>query len=166
MCMNQALIAEKKALGRLRKETVEQIEALSSQGFTATEIAEKLGVSRNTVSKYAARTPGKGYTAELEIIFEAFFGLLRDLNTSALLDREDLAAIVDDRALEVTKKLLRVNKELAKKMLDLQVLHLKSANILDLVVPQEELCVEDLSLRKEWMALLKKQYPEKLAELV
>ena len=153
-------------MGRIRKETVAQIQALNSQGFTGTEIAEKIGVCRNTVSKYAPGTPGKGCAAELEIIFEAFFGLLSDLNTSAFLDREDLAAIVDDRALEVTKKLFRANKELGRKVLDAQIQHLKSVKVLDLVVPQEELSIEDLSLRKEWMALLKGQYPEKLAELV
>ena len=156
-------------MGKTSKAVRDEVRRLSGEGFSQKEISEKLKIDRATAAKYAVstpETPGKGCMAESEIIFEAFFGLLRDLNTSAFLDREDLAAIVNDRALAVTKKLLRVNKELAKKMLDLQVPHLKSAHILDLVVPPEELSVGDLSLREEWMTLLKGQYPEKLAELV
>jgi len=156
-------------VGRTSKAVRDEIRVLSGKGFGNKEISEKLKIDRGTVAKYAADkpgTPGEGCTPELETLFEAFFGLLTDLDTSACLDREDLAAIVNDRALALTKKLLSVNKELAKKMLDLQIPHLKSTNILDLVVPPEELSVEDLSRRKEWMAVLKVQYPEKLGELI
>jgi len=165
-CINQALIAEEKALGRIRKETVGQIKVLSSQGFTGTEIAEKIGVCRNTVSKYAPGTPGKGCTPELEILFEAFFGLLVDLNTSAFIEQENMAGLSDDRALQVIKKIFGVNQALAKRIVTPYVDHLKLVNILNLAVPDVELPDGDVRLRRQWTVLLKKQYPEKLAELV
>ena len=156
-------------MGRTSKAVRDEVRRLSGEGFGPKEISEKLKIDRSTAAKYSADkpgTPGNGCTAELEILFEAFFGLLMDLDTSAYLDQESLAAIVNDRALAVTKKLVRANKILAKKMLDLQVPHLKSARILDLTVPQEELSIEDLSLREEWMVLIKAGYPEKFGELV
>lgn len=153
-------------MGKTSKAVRDEVRRLSGEGYSQKEISENLKIDRATVSKYAPRTPGNGCMAEMEILFEAYFELLTDLDTSTYLDQESLVAIVNDRALAVTKKLLRVNKELAKKMLDLQVPHLKSASILNLVVPPEELSVGDLSLREQWMTLLKVQYPEKLAELI
>lgn len=157
-------------MGRTSKAVIDEIRVLSSKGFGQKEISEKLKKDRGTVAKYAADnpgTPGKGNGAESQIIFECFFELLQDLGSSAFLEREQLADMVDQRALEVAKKLFRVNKEFARKVLAPQIRHLKTVNVLDLSVPESDLPSSDLRrLRGEWVDLLKEKWPEMLGELL
>lgn len=157
-------------MGRTSKAIIDAIRQLSGEGFGPKEISEKLKIDRATAAKYSADkpgTPGKGNGAESQIIFECFFELLQDLSSSAFLEREQLADMVDQRALEVAKKLFHVNKELARKVLAPQIRNLKSVNVLDLSVPDQDLRSSDLRrLRGEWVDLLKVEWPEMLGELL
>jgi len=153
-------------LGRVLHGVVEEIKALDSKGFTQKEIAEKTGVSPGSVRKYLADGSGKGCEDEVGILFEAFFSLLSDLSFVPVLDLESITEFSNERALETAKKIFFVNRELGKKVLASYLEHLRTLRILDLKIPDNELPDGDARLRRGWMALLKEQYPEKLATLV
>jgi hypothetical protein len=153
-------------LGRTSQAIINQVQTLHEEGFTNTEIGEKLKMDRKTVGKYLENRAGEGNGAEVEILFEAFFELLTDLSSVAVLDLENLDDLSNERALRVARKLFAVNKNLGKKVLGPYLEHLKNLHILDLKIPDSELWTEDVELRREWTELLKTNCPEIMTNLV
>jgi len=153
-------------LGRVFQSKVDEIKALAAKDFTRKEIAEKLNISQGTVRKYLAEKAVDGCEREVQVLFEAFFELLMDLNISAAVGPEQLDSLANERGLKTARLLFKLNKPFAQKILSSYLKHLRDMQILDLAINDHELSEEDLQLRNQWLGLLKTEYPEKLAEFL
>jgi predicted transcriptional regulator len=155
-----------KKLGRVFQSKVDEIKALAAKDFTRKEIAEKLNVSQGTVRKYLGEKAVDGCEREVSVLFEGFFDLLTDLEMSTLVGPEHLDSLACERGLEVARRLFKLNKPFAQKILSPYLKHLRDMQILNLAINDHELSEEDLQLRNQWLGLLKTEFPEKLAEFL
>jgi len=159
-------------MGRLTKTKIDEIQRLHQEGYTKVEIAEKVGVSRGSVAKYASEVPGRGegqvQTPQLlHEMVKTFYELLTVLNVMPYLKIEDVAAGVDQMALRFTERISQISPEIAKHVIgDNPYIEYLRGDILDLSKPDEELDEETRKQRHAWLNILKKFCPEKLAELI
>ena len=161
-------------MGRLTKVKVDKIRQLFEQGYTKKEIAEKLDVSRGTVAKYVEEQPpkreGVGEAQVQQLLHElvnAFSALLVDLNVLPYIDLDYIAEAADSVALKLMERIATINPTYAKSLMQENpyIKHLANG-ILDLSKPDEELDEEARKQRHVWVSMMKKFYPEKLAEFV
>jgi len=159
-------------MGRVSKAKIDEIKRLYQEGYTKKEVAEKVGVSRGTVAKYTPKEGvapgGVGPSPVLEEVVKAFYDLLVDLNVSAYLEKDAIADLTDDQSLKLTKRIINVDKEFGKRLLNDNpyVKYLMLGDVLKLSVAENQLDKESLELRREWIELFKRHCPEKLAELM
>lgn len=162
------------AMGRLTKAKADQIQRLYEQGYTKKEIAEKLNVSRGTVSKYVGQLPlrgeGLGEPQVQQLLYElvnAFSALLVDLNVLPYIDLDHIAEAADSVALKFMERIATISPTYAKSLVQENpyIKHLANG-ILDLSKPDEELDEEARKQRHAWVSMMKKFYHEKLAELI
>ena len=159
-------------MGRVPKAKIDEIKRLYQEGYTKKETAEKVGVSRGTVAKYTPKEGvapvGVGPSPVLEEVVKAFYDLLVDLNVSAYLEKDAIADLTDDQSLKLTRRIISVDKEFGKRLLNDNpyVKHLMLGDVLKLSVADNQLSKESYELRKKWIELFKQHCPEKLAELM
>ena len=157
-------------MGRLTKEKIDEIRRLGGEGYTKKEIAEKLGVSRSTVSKYVEERPEGEPPSSQPLLYEVIktlFGLLMDINLLPILSKEDLARGADSEALMLTERIAEIAPDYAEKLIEENpYITYLGDYILDLSKSDDELSEDELRQRKAWIKVLKKHYPKKLAELV
>jgi len=161
-------------MGKLTKAKVDQIQQLYEQGYTKKEIAEKLDVSRSSVTKYVGESPeGGGREAEAHIpkliheLAKTLFELLAHINVMPWLDENCVADGADQMALKLMQKIAEINPEYAKQLINENpYMEVLGDRILDLSKPDEELDEEEQRQRKAWISMMKNYYPEKLAQLI
>lgn len=161
-------------MGRLTKAKIDQIQQLYQEGYTRKEIAEKLDISRGTVSKYVGEQPlrGEGLSEAqvqqlLHELVKSLFELLVHINVMPWLDDVYIADGADQMALKFMQRIAEASPKYAKSLVQENpyIKHLANG-ILDLSKPDEELDEETRKQRHAWVSMMKKFYPEKLAELV
>jgi predicted transcriptional regulator len=161
-------------VGRLSKKKIDEIQRLDREGYTKKEIGTMVGVSRGTVAKYIGKKPkivdgvNKEDIAKLfhEVIV-AIYDMLFMINVMPYLKITEVADLADALSLRLTERVAQVNQEYAKKLIkDNPYIEYLGSFILDLAKPDHELDETERKQRKDWVALMKKHYPEKLAELV
>ena len=161
-------------MGRLTKVKVDKIQQLYREGYTKKEIAEKLDVSRGSVSKYVGEQPlrgeGLGEAQVQQLLHElvkSLFELHVHINVMPWLDDDYVADGADQMALKLMQRIAEVSPKYAKILMieNPYIKHLANG-VLDLSKPDEELDEEARKQRHAWVSMMKKYYPEKLAELI
>lgn len=161
-------------MGRLAKAKIDRIQQLYREGYTKKGIAEKLDISRGTVAKYVEEQPpqreGIGEAQVQQLLHElvnAFSALLVDLNVLPYIDLDFIAEAADSVALKLMERIAAISPTYAKSLVQENpyIKHLANG-ILDLSKPDEELDEEARKQRHTWISMMKKLYPEQLAEFV
>jgi transcriptional regulator with XRE-family HTH domain len=161
-------------VGRLTKTKVDQIQQLYEQGYTKKEIAEKLDVSRSSIAKYVRESPeGGGREAEAHIrqllheLAKTLFDLLAHISVMPWLDEDFVADEADQMALKLMQRIAEVSPEYAKSLIkENPYIEYLKLGVLDLSKPDEELDENERNQRRAWVTMMKKYYPEKLAQLI
>lgn len=160
-------------MGRILKAQIDKIREMFKAGYTLKEIAKETGVSEPTISKYVSDVseesrggPPSPLSPEVELLLQTLFELLASLSCAVHLEPELQSQVWDDQALKIATRLVSINKELAKRVLNDYVGYLKSVNVLNLSVPDTKLFGPEQTLRRGWLNLLKQHAPELLGQLM
>ena len=163
---------------RLTKVKVDKILQLFDEGYTKKEIAEKLDVSRGTVSKYIQgqlpRGEGIGDAQNRvlsQIVLElarSIFRLVADLSIAPYVDQDFLTQVADSEALQLMQRIGELDRNFAKSLLsgNAYLEFLKRDGVLDLTVSRNQLDQEGLKQREKWLQLMKEICPEALGEFI
>ncbi|MCK4477685.1 hypothetical protein KAU88_04060 [Candidatus Bathyarchaeota archaeon] len=161
-------------MGRLPKRKIDEIQRLDREGYSKKEIGKMVGVSRGTAAKYIGKKPSMGENlvkeAVPQLLHEAIrtiCNLLYLLNGMQYVEISDMSDSADKLALRFAERVAQISPEYAKHfMKDNRYIEWLRGGILDLSKTDAQLNETERKRRKAWVALMKKHYPEKLAEIV
>lgn len=157
-------------MGRLPKKKIDIVVQMLKQGYTASEISKKALCSESTVYRVKKEYLGLPKTPEsvnsriTKELIKTIYSMLLILEFSFVLDEEDIEDITRDVAKTLTKKLAETDTKLAKNAL-LDSGYYENIKPL-LITKPTELSKRDTRFRGEWILILRKYWPETLAELV
>lgn len=150
-------------MGRLPKSKVDKMIELIKEGYTIKEVAKKVGCSESTVSRIKKRletVPEVDDEANLQaIILKVLYRILEILELSFRLEEETAELLVRPQAIEFTEQLMKIDPVLTKKALE-------ESGFYEFHVKPILIEKEDRNSRREWIVLLKRYCPEKLAEII
>lgn len=104
-----------------------------------------------------------------QIIFEllrAVYDVFFILTLSLLIDEENVRDLIRTVSKDFTSTLVDLNPQIGKKILDDSVYYNEWIKPVFLLENTDKLNDNDKHYRKEWIDLLKKHYPKKLAEII
>ena len=155
-------------MGRLPKAKVDKIIEMLKQGYTFGEIEKKVGCSVSTISRIKSRREAKPETVRnvsslimIELV-KTVYQILEIMYLSCGVDQELIQPFVSWLSQDLTEKIMRKDPELGKLVLE------ESGYYEGLIVPMltKKLLDIDENLRRGWIDLLKKYWPQKLAQII
>jgi len=154
-------------VGRLPKCKVDRLAEMLKQGYTLKEIAKEVHCSESTVSRIKKYAETKPMTIEsvasllsIESI-KAQYRTLEMLDVQPGCDKESAELLVRELGKDLTQQLMQIDTDLARKIL--KETRFYEYQIEPILVSRKD---EERILRQEWIDLLRKYWPEKLAELI
>ena len=156
-------------MGRLSKKKRDRIRAMIQEGFTTREIVSEVGGSASTISRMRKEfknnvQQGKESSIEhalLKSLYQMYLGFELNYDKSK---QEKFLTYFRNCAIDLTENILEADDEMAKKVLF-------ESEFFDYIMGLLEFRPENLNesdrlYRQKWIKILKKWYPEKLAELM
>lgn len=157
-------------MGRLQKKKIDKILQMLGQGFTGPEISKEVGCSISTVYRIKKdnlsapkSVESDNYRINIELA-KALYEVLLTLEFMPLLGEENIEYMTRSIAIKLTKRIVGIDSQLIRSVLENSDYYdfLRSL----IIAKPMELEQNDISFRKEWIGLLRKHWPQKLAELV
>jgi hypothetical protein len=156
-----------KDMGRLTKETRDKIKDMLEKDYTAKEIKKELNCSESSIYRIKKQLKAKAPTtsiidSQIYVLFgQLLYNIVYLLEFSPYFDAEIIVSLTRDIALELTKKLVGLDKQLGEKTFFESIYYQYVENYL---ITNGELSKKEAQFRSKWIELLKKYYPEKLVE--
>lgn len=155
-------------MGRLSKKKRDSIRVMIEKGFTTREIVSEVGSSASTIARIRKELKNNGpqekeSTVEY-VLLKSLYQMHLGIEFKDILSEKELLNYFRECAINLTEKILEADYEMAKKALfELEFFDY----IMGLLKSKpEKLNRDDLQYRQRWIKILKKWYPEKLAELM
>jgi len=155
-------------LGRLSKKKRDRIRVMIEKGFTTREIVSEVGSSASTIARIRKELKNTGpqekeSTVEY-VLLKSLYKMHLGIELKDILSEKELFNYFRECALNLTEKILEADYGMAKKALF-------ESEFFDYIMgllksKPEKLNRDDLQYRQRWINILKKWYPEKLAELM
>jgi len=157
-------------MGRLHKSKVDRLTEMLRQGYTLGEIAKEVRCSESTICRFKKRIeagPRMIEGANSQILLESvntLYKILQILENASSLGEKHEEDIMRGLAREMTDRLANIDPDLTERMLEDSGYYNGIRFVLTL--DTAELDENDMRFRKEWIDLLRKHYPKKLADVV
>lgn len=169
-------------MGRLPKRKRDKIKQMIEEDYTNREICDEVGVSEATVTRFRKKVKEEKALAEggppsdrngsvgkvVHELCEAYFTMLGNIYLCAG-SPEVLSEFADENARNLLMRIAQVDQATADHLISgkpfINVLQ-KYTHVFNFEIPKEKLGKIQAWQREEWVKLLKKHYPSKLAELM
>ncbi|MCW3989805.1 MAG: helix-turn-helix domain-containing protein [Candidatus Bathyarchaeota archaeon] len=154
-------------MGRLSKKKRDRIRAMIQEGYTTKEIRLEVGCSGSTVTRVRKELnngPQEKESTVESVLLKSLYQMHLGIEFNDILSEQELLNYFRECAISLTENILEADYEMAKKALfesdffDYIMKLLKSK--------PEKVNRDDRQYRQRWIKILKKWYPEKLAELM
>ncbi len=158
-------------MGRLQKKKIDKILQMLGQNFTGLEISKEVGCSISTVYRikkmHACITPksveSSNYRINVELA-KALCDVLLTLEFLPFLSEENIGCMTRDIAKNLITRLAEIDPKLVRSVLEDSSYYDYLRPII--IAKPVELEQQDIFFRREWIELLRKYWPDILAEFI